>query len=95
MHWKGNLMANTAFDPKQWKVPKRGQTTADTALTMINPGDAGIWITCDMYKEGKCTAEARDICNEVGRSHCSVHQLVWTFIDIEALSGIVRKQNLQ
>jgi len=61
---------------KKWKVPKKGQTTADTALTMINPGDAGIWITCDMYKEGKCTAEARDICNEVGRSHQSDHQLV-------------------
>lgn len=58
---------------------------ADTALTMINPGDAGIWITCDMYKEGKCTAEARDICNEVGRSCCFFHPLVSTVIDIEAL----------
>ena len=31
----------------------------------IEPGDAGIWATCDMHKEGKCTIELNDIFNEV------------------------------
>jgi len=31
----------------------------------IEPGDAGIWATCDMRKEGKCVAELRDTFDEV------------------------------
>ena len=47
---------------KQWRTPKKNQA-ANTALT-INPGDCGIWATCDMHKEGKATAELRDLFEE-------------------------------
>ena len=47
---------------KPWRVPKKGQ--ANNAAPNIEPGDAGIWATCDMGKEGKCTAELRDLFEE-------------------------------
>lgn len=31
----------------------------------IEPGDAGIWVTCDMHMEGLCTVELKDFFNEV------------------------------
>ncbi|KAL8681064.1 MAG: hypothetical protein Q9186_002776 [Xanthomendoza sp. 1 TL-2023] len=45
---------------KQWQTPKKNFSSAPS----INPGDAGIWATCDMHKEGLCTVELRDIFNE-------------------------------
>ena len=48
--------------PKPWRVPKKGQ--ANYAAPSIEPGDAGIWATCEMGKEGKCTAELRDLFEE-------------------------------
>ncbi|KAL8817805.1 MAG: hypothetical protein Q9223_003433 [Gallowayella weberi] len=45
---------------KQWQMPKRNFSSSPS----INPGDAGIWATCDMYKEGLCTVELRDLFNE-------------------------------
>ena len=53
------------MDIKQWRVPRKGQAPANIVSATINPGDKGIWVTCNMHKEGKCTAEARDIFNEV------------------------------
>jgi tRNA acetyltransferase TAN1 len=44
---------------KPWRVPKKGQ--ANYAAPSIEPGDAGIWATCEMGKEGKCTAELKDL----------------------------------
>ena len=44
---------------KQWRTPKKNQPTSQTPS--IEPGDAGIWATCDMHKEGKATAELRDL----------------------------------
>lgn len=46
---------------KQWRPPKKGQ---QSAAPTIEPGDAGIWATCEMHKEGKCTSELRDVFNE-------------------------------
>ena len=51
---------------QQWRVPRKNQTAADTATILIHPGDAGIWVTCDLHREGKCTVEARDFFTEVG-----------------------------
>ena len=48
--------------PKPWRVPMKGQ--GSYAAPIIEPGDAGIWATCEMGKEGKCTAELRDLFNE-------------------------------
>jgi tRNA acetyltransferase TAN1 len=31
---------------------------------MIEPGDSGIWITCNKGREGKCTGEIRDLFSE-------------------------------
>ena len=44
---------------KQWRTPKKNQP-ANMAHT-INPGDAGIWATCNMHKEAKATTELRDL----------------------------------
>ena len=34
----------------------------------IEPGDAGIWATCDRNKEAKCVGELRDLFQEVRSS---------------------------
>ena len=47
---------------KQWMVPKKGQP--GYVAPSIEPGDAGIWATCDMGKEGKCTSDLRDLFEE-------------------------------
>ncbi|KAL6721025.1 hypothetical protein ACLMJK_000125 [Lecanora helva] len=44
---------------KQWMLHKKGKS--GYIAPSIEPGDAGIWITCVMGKEGKCTAEIRDL----------------------------------
>ncbi|KAL8766685.1 MAG: hypothetical protein Q9209_006615 [Squamulea sp. 1 TL-2023] len=41
-------------------MPKRSFSLAPS----INPGDAGIWATCNMHKEGLCTIELRNLFNE-------------------------------
>ena len=47
---------------KPWRTPKKNQPAS--AAPSINSGDAGIWATCDMHKEGKATAELRDLFEE-------------------------------
>lgn len=47
---------------KPWRVPKKGQP--NYASPGIEPGDCGIWATCEMGKEGKSTAELRDLFEE-------------------------------
>ncbi|SLM36524.1 THUMP [Lasallia pustulata] len=49
---------------KKWRVPRKGCTQANTTAQSIEPGDSGIWATCDMHKEGKCMAELNDIFSE-------------------------------
>ncbi|KAI4165004.1 MAG: hypothetical protein LQ342_001280 [Letrouitia transgressa] len=45
---------------RKWQVPRQKHPEA----IAIEPGDAGIWATCDMHKEGKCTVELKDLFNE-------------------------------
>jgi len=47
---------------KQWRTPKKGQHSY--TAPSIEAGDAGIWATCEMGKEGKCTGELRDLFEE-------------------------------
>ena len=47
---------------KPWRVPKKGQP--NYIAPSIEPGDSGIWATCEMGKEGKCTAELKDLFEE-------------------------------
>ncbi|KAL9580951.1 MAG: hypothetical protein Q9212_004183 [Teloschistes hypoglaucus] len=49
---------------KQWQMPKRNFSSAP----QIEPGDAGIWVTCDMHMEGLCTVELRDFFNECAKA---------------------------
>jgi hypothetical protein len=68
-HTQFIVMLNVNNDlqgPKQWLVPRRGESKVASGGT-IEPGDAGIWATCGMGKEGKCAAELKDIFNEVPR----------------------------
>ncbi len=44
---------------KPWMVPKKGGPRY--VAPSIEPGDAGIWATCEMGKEGKCTLDLRDL----------------------------------
>ncbi|KAL8931720.1 MAG: hypothetical protein Q9211_006773 [Gyalolechia sp. 1 TL-2023] len=56
-HLQGRLAAKKA--KKQWQVPKK-----NLSVPTINPGDAGIWATCDMHKEGLCTVELKNFFNQ-------------------------------
>ena len=47
---------------KQWRVPKKGPS--NYVPSSLEPGDSGIWATCEMGKEGKSTAELRDLFGE-------------------------------
>ena len=50
---------------KQWRVPKKGQS--NYVAPSIEPGESGIWVTCEMGKEGKSTAELRDLFEEYAK----------------------------
>ncbi|KAH7138049.1 hypothetical protein B0J11DRAFT_3377 [Dendryphion nanum] len=45
---------------KQWSLPRKDAADARG----IQPGDAGIWATCAMKKEGKSVGELRDLFQE-------------------------------
>ena len=45
---------------KQWRMPHRNDTGAS-----IQPGDSGIWATCDKGRERKCIGELKDLFAEV------------------------------
>ena len=47
---------------KQWRVPKKSQS--NYVPPSLEPGDSGIWATCEMGKEGKSTTELRDLFGE-------------------------------
>ncbi|KXL42976.1 hypothetical protein M433DRAFT_21333 [Acidomyces richmondensis BFW] len=48
---------------KQWRVPRRNDH-GTTHTRSIQPGDSGIWATCNKGKEGKCIGELRDLFTE-------------------------------
>lgn len=52
---------------KQWRAPRTGGAAVIAQARSIEPGDAGIWATCDMRKEGKCVVELRDTFDEYAR----------------------------
>lgn len=56
---ESNAGEPAAKKPKQWRTPKKGGHSY--AAPTIEPSDAGIWATCEMGKEGKCTGELRDL----------------------------------
>ena len=48
---------------KQWRVPhKMGPDAREWRV--IQPGDSGIWATCNKGKERQCIGELRDLFNE-------------------------------
>lgn len=51
--------------PKEWRVPKKGQPNYVTPS--IEPGDSGIWATCEMGKEGKSVTDLRDLFEEYAK----------------------------
>lgn len=50
---------------KQWRVPKKGQS--NYVGPSIESGDSGIWATCEMGREGKSTAQLRDLFEEYAK----------------------------
>lgn len=45
---------------KQWRVPRHNNNAASQSKS-IQPGDSGIWATCDRGRESKCIGELRDL----------------------------------
>ncbi|EMD00041.1 hypothetical protein BAUCODRAFT_363290 [Baudoinia panamericana UAMH 10762] len=48
---------------KQWRVPRKNDRGAVNARA-IQPGDSGIWATCNKGREGKCVGELYDLLAE-------------------------------
>lgn len=48
---------------KQWRVPRRNDNNTSERRS-IQPGDSGIWATCDKGRERKCIGELRDLLSE-------------------------------
>ena len=75
--------AEDAFQPpekrqkKQWRVPRQHDNRPSQSKS-IQPGDSGIWATCDKGRESKCIGELRDLFAEYG----------------EALNGNVESQSI-
>ena len=63
-----DLLTVLTNDQKQWIVPKKGQSFSKSTAASIEPGDVGIWATCEMHKEGKCIAELNDLFDDVRAS---------------------------
>ena len=56
---------HTAKKSKPWMVPKKGQP--GYVAPSIEPGDAGIWATCVLNKEGQCQAQLLDLFEEYAK----------------------------
>ena len=48
---------------RQWRVPRQSDSDAKERK-VIQPGDSGIWITCNKGKERQCVGELRDLFSE-------------------------------
>ena len=48
---------------KQWRVPRQGHADGQERRS-IQPGDMGIWVTCNRDKESQCIGEMRDLFSE-------------------------------
>ncbi|CAK4034219.1 related to dihydropteroate synthase [Lecanosticta acicola] len=51
---------------KQWRVPRKNDHGAPHAK-VIEPGDSGVWITCQKGKEVKCIGEMKDLFADYGQ----------------------------
>ncbi|KAI9777708.1 MAG: hypothetical protein M1839_008627 [Geoglossum umbratile] len=53
---------------RQWQTPKRSNVGNNASYVAgnsgIEPGNSGIWATCDMHKEAKCTGDLLDLFNK-------------------------------
>lgn len=45
---------------RQWRVPRNNERSS-TQPQPIQPGDSGVWATCDKGRERKCIGELRDL----------------------------------
>ncbi|EON65164.1 hypothetical protein W97_04401 [Coniosporium apollinis CBS 100218] len=61
--YDGEAPAKKAKARKQWRTPHQRDSG-----TAIEPGDAGIWASCNMGREGKCVAELKDCFEEYARA---------------------------
>ncbi|KAK5135043.1 hypothetical protein LTR08_005703 [Meristemomyces frigidus] len=48
---------------RQWQVPRKNNHGA-VGSKVIQPGDSGIWATCNKGREAKCVGELRDLFTE-------------------------------
>lgn len=45
-------------------MPKKGESGFQQAKNTIQPGDSGIWVSCDKGRENKCIHEVKDLFGE-------------------------------
>lgn len=50
---------------KLWRTPRQDKRNETSQTLSIEPGDAGIWATCDMGKESRCVGELKNLFEEV------------------------------
>ncbi|KAI9773328.1 MAG: hypothetical protein M1840_007543 [Geoglossum simile] len=85
---------------RQWQVPKRSSggnsgfgSSHAIGSNCIEPGSSGIWATCDMHKEAKCTGDLIDLFTKQAEEIYGSHEGEIESGDIEAeiqreISGI-------
>ncbi|KAK5108625.1 hypothetical protein LTR62_008116 [Meristemomyces frigidus] len=71
---------------KQWQVPRKGDRSAYTSRT-INPGDSGIWATCNKGREGKCVNELRELFAEYAAHLYGDHLVTGEPVDGDGEAG--------
>ncbi|KAL2222932.1 THUMP domain protein [Thermoascus aurantiacus ATCC 26904] len=74
---------------EQW----RKQQAAKSGRIMIESGDSGVFVTCDMGREGKCTAEALDLFSQsVEISHENTGKVEESEDDDDDIEAQIRKE---
>jgi hypothetical protein len=61
-----STLADNAQAKKQWMVHRSNDPDRSAKSREIEPGDSGIWVTCELGKEARCVTEMRILFEEVG-----------------------------
>ncbi|KAF2419754.1 THUMP domain-containing protein [Tothia fuscella] len=85
-----NHEAKRSKEKKSWTTPKRqeGGEPYAPARKQIEPGDSGIWATCNKGREGKCVAELKVLFQEYAEKlypvEDSIAETPSTGVDVDA-----------
>ncbi|KAF2671790.1 THUMP domain-containing protein [Microthyrium microscopicum] len=60
----GGSEAKKTKGKREWTVPRKGGDSKSKRQREPEAGDSGIWVSCDMQREGKCVSELRPLFEE-------------------------------